>query len=258
VNPKAELNPMIFPPSLVRIFRSEFSRLGSLGRGAAEISSQPDGARIWIDGQPAGITPVTVAALTEGEHFLRLSAWGYHSRTVRLPITGGAQEMFDQALTPLKNTVRLEKLLADLDDEVEGESRREDLLQWVKAERLFFVRLRPAGKAIEFFGQTARETESQKVNSVEGMLPASDPVFSRELVRIFAPLKEDLGSGSGLAVGGTGAGQGGERADEDPIWKAWWLWTAVGLVVAGGTGVALGLTMGGQSTPKAGDVIFSF
>jgi tetratricopeptide (TPR) repeat protein len=34
-----------------------------------------------------------------------------------------------------------------------------------------------------------------------------------------------------------------------PVWKRWWFWTAIGALVAGGTGLAVGLTV--QSTERA-------
>jgi hypothetical protein len=37
-----------------------------------------------------------------------------------------------------------------------------------------------------------------------------------------------------------------------PVWKKWWFWTAIGVVVAGGTGLAVGLTVSSTERPLRG------
>jgi formylglycine-generating enzyme required for sulfatase activity len=43
--------------------------------GRLEISSQPPGARLYVDGEPAGETPLTIPALSIGEHRLKLTKY---------------------------------------------------------------------------------------------------------------------------------------------------------------------------------------
>lgn len=41
---------------------------GAAGTGALQIATEPAGARVWIDGEPRGASPLTVSNLKAGEH----------------------------------------------------------------------------------------------------------------------------------------------------------------------------------------------
>jgi hypothetical protein len=54
-----------------------------------------------------------------------------------------------------------------------------------------------------------------------------------------------------------------EQPDEEPessssIFSSWWFWTAAGVLVAGGVGLTLFLTLGGGEATPPGEVIFKF
>jgi hypothetical protein len=45
--------------------------------GALVVESRPSGARVFIDNKLVGTTPLSLAAITAGEHALRLESEGY-------------------------------------------------------------------------------------------------------------------------------------------------------------------------------------
>jgi hypothetical protein len=47
-------------------------------RGALAVTSKPTGARVSINGQSLGVTPLTVRSLPVGSRVVRLTAQGYH------------------------------------------------------------------------------------------------------------------------------------------------------------------------------------
>ena len=49
--------------------------------GSLEIASRPRGARVFLNGQPVGITPLRISGLTPGPHTIRLEQSGYRSWT---------------------------------------------------------------------------------------------------------------------------------------------------------------------------------
>lgn len=55
------------------------TRVGSAG--SLEIASRPRGARVFLNGQPVGITPLRISGLTPGPHTIRLEQSGYRSWT---------------------------------------------------------------------------------------------------------------------------------------------------------------------------------
>ena len=47
---------------------------GVAGTVALHIATEPAGARVWVDGEPRGVAPVTVANLKTGDHVVTVRA----------------------------------------------------------------------------------------------------------------------------------------------------------------------------------------
>ena len=56
--------------------------------GHLAVGSSPAGARVWVDGDERGITPVTVSALAPGEHQLRIEAARHRPHSAVVTIAG--------------------------------------------------------------------------------------------------------------------------------------------------------------------------
>ncbi|MCX8008544.1 MAG: PEGA domain-containing protein, partial [Patescibacteria group bacterium] len=58
-------------------------------RGELTVLSVPDGARVFLNDESKGITPLTLTDLSDGDYNLRVSSPGFESRSIRIKITSG-------------------------------------------------------------------------------------------------------------------------------------------------------------------------
>jgi hypothetical protein len=75
-------------------------------RGAIQANSTPAGARVSIDGQFKGTTPITVTDIPAGQHTVVLSLEGYIEREQALEVRAGQTAMLNANLTPTATQTR--------------------------------------------------------------------------------------------------------------------------------------------------------
>jgi hypothetical protein len=68
--------------------------------GSLAVSTEPAGATVVVDGEPRGQTPITVDALSPGEHRLEVSLDGYDPADRITTVVGGERADVAIALTP--------------------------------------------------------------------------------------------------------------------------------------------------------------
>lgn len=78
IAPDVEPDPAVFNPTMRNTFRSASNSVKKSKRVALSVSSNPSYAQVYVDGNFAGVSPITVDGLTEGRHFLRLVKDGYN------------------------------------------------------------------------------------------------------------------------------------------------------------------------------------
>jgi len=107
---------------LVAVTLSDGPKSTSLAPGPAasasaslQLSSDPPGAHVLVDGEPTGlVTPTTLHALRAGRRIeLRLDKLGYQTAIQKIDVDGRAQRTHAVTLIPAAGTLRLEGLPAD-------------------------------------------------------------------------------------------------------------------------------------------------
>jgi hypothetical protein len=265
--PKAELDPLVFPPSLSAIFNRVSREVQRSGTGSLRIDSAISGTEVWVDGIFRGINPVRLERLVKGEHIVRLVRRGYQSWGRKYSVIEGSQGAIRQGLEPLPGLGRMEGLGAQLASAVRTVHYPEvadELMDWMGVDRMFFILVGTGadGLMIRAFYYDRHSRSCLKAR--KKVFNPSDPSFG-EMVNLFCTaLYMDV---SGQVIAGTGLPTGGGteipiRRDagvgQDSSGSSWWLWTAIGVVAAGGVGLALYFILGGQAGPADGEVIFSF
>jgi hypothetical protein len=277
-NRQAAIDPMVFPPALAAAFERASKEVQALALGWLQIQTTPPGAEVWIDGHLATMSPGRVDKLLSGEHLVRLVRRGYAPFGVQVRIQPDAGESLTQRLSPLAGTGRLDVLLgklrvAALDKPFPGQV--DEMLRWADADRLLYLQVNPSGAKVEIVGFHYDGLASQRLRARKKTFDPAERGFLAQASRFFSALVADS-STLGLADAGQDIdGEGGDPAlvdeesssesgatgaggDSDGVWTRWWFWTAVAAVVAGGTGLALGLTLGSGGTQNSADVVFRF
>lgn len=76
LEPKLELSSEYFGADLIRFAATHAEQAEAAGADIT-LSTEPPGARVWVDGHYRGLSPVTVAGVTPGPHFVAAARQGY-------------------------------------------------------------------------------------------------------------------------------------------------------------------------------------
>ncbi|WP_342380887.1 PEGA domain-containing protein [Myxococcus stipitatus] len=87
IAPTFELNPKRFSRDFIALRVQVATGRTSQLRGSATVKSRPAGARVYVDGDLVGHTPVTVPALTVGKHLLRVERPGFRQYGQLMEVT---------------------------------------------------------------------------------------------------------------------------------------------------------------------------
>jgi hypothetical protein len=116
LNPTFELNPKRYHRDVINLRASVATSRSSVMRGSATVKSRPAGARVYVDGEFQGYTPVTVGPMQVGKHMLRLDRPGFRQHGEIMEVTPDDVEV-NAELTPTSNYKKYDAQL----DKVAGE-----------------------------------------------------------------------------------------------------------------------------------------
>ena len=99
LRPDATLDPKKFPKELRKIFDKEVEKVNKAGSGTLVIKSNVKGAKVFIDGEKKGTTPVNVTDVKFGYHYLVVKDSKGGSWTKQLRVRGrGKTQNYDVKL----------------------------------------------------------------------------------------------------------------------------------------------------------------
>ena len=78
VAPKIGIERFRFPPDIERIFRDEIRMVSRSPSGSLAVTSPQKAVRVYLDGRFMGVTPIILENLKVGNHFLRMTKYGYY------------------------------------------------------------------------------------------------------------------------------------------------------------------------------------
>lgn len=88
------------------------------------ITSVPDGARVWLDDEPVGATPLQLAEVQSGTHSVRVALGGYAVETQQIRVRPDqAEQAFAFRLRPLAGNLRIETTPPGATVKVDGQER---------------------------------------------------------------------------------------------------------------------------------------
>jgi len=239
LNPKLEYNGERYPPQMKRTFDESRFLADELGTGNAEVSTTPEGAEVWANGNFVGFSPLTVRGLAAGRNLVTLLRPGYKTVTLPANVTGGdlAAELKVQ-LKPIPGAP-MDELDQALDAAgAAGPSARvlASVARKLKRQVLFVGVAQGVDDMITVRIYAYHAGRGKVLGKVEATVSAMDPGSEcRELVSSLVTLV--------TARPKPAASRRGEMSGRGPWWsrvsKARWFWpvvgVAVGAVVAGTT-----------------------
>jgi hypothetical protein len=102
LHPSYDLNPKKFTKEFIQFRASVATSVPASLRGMAIVRTRPGGARVYVDGELRGYSPMTIGPLSMGKHLLRLERPGYRQRGEIVEITPEEQEVTAELVpTPL-------------------------------------------------------------------------------------------------------------------------------------------------------------
>jgi hypothetical protein len=235
--PKARPDEGIFSPDVIKFFNETKKAIKQ--KGALRLTCAQT-AEVFINGRPAGVTPMVVQDLLPGHYLVRMQSPGYDAAVEWIEVQqgvvagisgelkqGARHDEYQRALAaataelklprPGPAVVGLQKTLGA--GSVILVARRGERVQVTWAEGGFWVKRHE--------GQPEAEQEAKFANA---FLAAGPPVLAR-----------------GTCTSDSDC-SGGKRCQQErcvtpagpkPVYKKWWFWTIIGAVVAGGATVGV-------------------
>ena len=95
----------------VRLFERAKRRMARAKRGSVELKSAPPGAKAYVDGRFAGITPTVAFGLTAGQHYATFKLSGHIKGAVKVTVSSRKQLSFSAELKRSEKFLILQQTL---------------------------------------------------------------------------------------------------------------------------------------------------
>lgn len=249
----------------------------SAGKGSVKVQSNADGALVFIDGRIVGMTPATLRGISEGKHYYRIHKNGFRAAGGSVSVRGGKTASINETLTKSSSSA-----VAELEEEMRSGfgslamiRKATDLAEDNNLNNVFVVkaslgadeRLKYQGFMIDCDKKEFKKSEAVFDLPEKGAADKSVSLnqFNKALVddpyeyKAISDLLMEEADLLGLSDKAPAENEKDSK-EKKPVYKEWWLWTVVGVVVAGGVaaGVVCGMgkCSGGGSSSASLDVNF--
>lgn len=243
-----EYDPVRYPEEFARSFNDVRLDLENVGRLPLQVTTDPTGAEVFIDGRSFGPSPISAEGLLPGPHYVTVKAQGRERvmRRVELRARRGIETLRINAPESPRARI-LEDNVPRIRDEL-GRDRAGDFIVGIAAylyvNQVVVGTVRPSrgGYEVDAYLYDLRTrfllAHRTKTVSTGGDMAAA----GTELIR-------DLYQGVDLS-GAVAAPPEAERHHKStPLYERWWFWSAIGVVVASGVVAAVVASDTDQSVP---------
>lgn len=247
-----EYDPSRFPEEYESVFTRVRDETLSEARATLEVSTEPEGAEVYVDGRSYGPSPVSVPDLLVGDHYVTIKHIAYEKTIVRATVErGGSRASYTLVPNERSRLVSSPEALAairgELGEERAGSSIR-SLGNTLGAAQVVIGVVRPGGDSLHV--QLYLYDVRTRFLLGRGELTLTPDEAGMELARAAAvELYEGVDHSGAIDAPIDDGSLPTTRAPE--IYEQWWFWTVVGVVVVGtGVGIGVGVaTSGGSGVP---------
>lgn len=238
-----------FPEAYAEVFAGVRDETLSEARATLEISTEPVGAEVYVDGRSYGPSPVAVPDLLVGDHYITIKHIAFEKAVVRATVERGGSSV-SYALAPnersrlVSSPEALSAIRGELGEERAGSSIR-SLGNTLGAAQVVIGVVRPAGDSlhVQLFLYDVR---------TRFLLGRGEVTLTRDE----AGMEEARAAAVELYEGVDHSGAIDAPIDDGPttrapeVYEQWWFWTAIGVVAVGiGVGVGVGVATTGPGIP---------
>jgi len=116
LDPAGKPDENMAPPEVMDVYQETVAGAANVGTGSLDVTSVPEGASVFLDGMPMGITPITINDVLVGRHFIKISKPGYQYFGSVLSVSSAKTKTLDGSLVSIPTVGRaigeIEKLPA--------------------------------------------------------------------------------------------------------------------------------------------------
>jgi hypothetical protein len=247
---KRKLPPREFSPKIITLHRSLTNEVLKGPMGQVVVDTKPSGATILLDGVIQKPSPISIAEVPAGEHFLVAEMKGYRQYSRRILVGTGLNKInvnLDEwnPLAPVPVDKRkdlatiemLSRLSSQLDAQVlllgnlSTMSNSDGLL----AGQLFDARSKEFSKIEKIESPMGRlsKASSDLASKLLGNVMSSGSVLAEVNMALDGPPPADFTAPKERPVKQYATGS---ESEEKSIFQKWWFWALLGGVAAGGAG----------------------
>lgn len=253
MNPDSTPDNPAFSDEVMSAFKdAKGSRKGS-GKGSVKVQSSVEGAIVFIDGKVVGMTPATLRGVKAGKHYYRIHKNGFRDVGGSISVREGKTASLNETLTKNSSASDVKELESAMKSDfgsVTMVRKATDLAQDAGADNVFLVkaslgsdeRLKYQGYMIDCNKKEFKKSEAVFDLPERGNAGSSAALqqFNKALVDDpyeYKAISDLLMEEVDLLGLSDKPADDQQNKEKKPVYKEWWLWTVVGVVVLAGAGV---------------------
>lgn len=235
INPKADFKGYDFNDEVTDEIAKAKSGLADAPKGAIAVNSDPSGASVFIDGQFRGPTPIQIDGLVVGEHSVKVSEPGLKDVVNKITVYEGMTKTLSAKPEQTSRLIDYKAALNGISTRFEHKAMWRSVQEMngvLKNDRLLLLRVEETngrlGLSAYYYDMAKKQfkTASTRFDLADEEFNAAtvsflDSLFDDDLTSWQSTFFKEAKSAP-VAAGG-----------KTPVYKQWWLWTIVGVVVAG-------------------------
>ena len=235
-NPDLQFDAQVYGADAKKIFDRARQDVASKGMGALTLASSPAGATVTLRDKPIGLTPLAEApSVPVGRHLVKFSRPGFATTGAFADVASGGATV-NAVLPPAPGYGEARDAASSLATNGVGTGKvpptAKKLAEVMRARFLVL--------AVHKGDATPLEVWDVETGNRLGDVPLSDDA---SLTAAATRVKDFVDRPSPLAPAVVEVEQGGGT----PVYKKWWFWTAVGVVVVG-SATAVGVAVASSNS----------
>ena len=244
LNPSLSLDGKGFTPAVFDIYAKAKGELEDAPSGSVNVTSDPDGMAVYMDGYFRGLAPVSLEGLSVGEHFLKVIEPGYQDYSTKLTIYPDTTKKLSVKLKQIQKFYTYKSELDTVENNFAHKKMWKEVQNLSKVtatETLYFCKVAEKGGMVSLEAYLYDLAHTRHKTQTVELEIASDRLDAAVFALIDRILSNDV-EWQDSYVSPADMEEAAAVSSAEPVTKTWWFWTIIGVVAAGavaGAGVGI-------------------